>query len=203
MGAPMDHKAIPQTLIRGFIWSVIAACFGVFHGRKKAAAEESEHKNKTALPVPYMIGAAAVILSAVFWFSTGGSGEKSAAQPRQTQWDTENIATCILDQMPEVQNDITANAVLQVCIQKHPDGMDAVTQGSGRGPLGFDSGAECTADKATDTRSDRAAALIRQACMRLYDEPKPIIDWDQYELVSPPPTIDWDQYELASPPSAQ
>jgi hypothetical protein len=98
-----------------------------------------------------------------------------------------NFAECLIDNLPGVANDVAANAIMQTCQAKNPGGIQAVAQGSGRGWLGYKSGAECTAKKAADTRSNRAAALIRQACMRLYDEPKPIIDWDQYELVSPPP----------------
>jgi len=81
-----------------------------------------------------------------------------------------NYATCILDKMPGTQNDVAASAVHQVCIGEHAGGMDAVAQGSGRGLFGFGSGAECTAKKAGETRSNRAAVMIGVACRRLYDE---------------------------------
>ena len=81
-----------------------------------------------------------------------------------------NFATCILDKMPGTQNDIAAHATMQVCLSKNPGGIEAVAQGSGRGVFGFDSGAECTAKKAGDTRSQRAAVLIGIACRKLYDE---------------------------------
>ena len=84
-----------------------------------------------------------------------------------------NYATCILDKMPGSQNDVAASAVARVCSSEFPGGNQAVAQGSGRGMFGFKSGAECTAKKAGDTRSNRAAAMIGAACNRLYDEPVP------------------------------
>lgn len=85
-----------------------------------------------------------------------------------------NFANCILGKMPGTQNDVAANAVYQVCQGKHPGLFGSVVQGSGRGIFGFDSGAECTAKKAGDTRSQRAAVLIGVACRKLYDIP---VDW--------------------------
>ena len=84
-----------------------------------------------------------------------------------------DFATCLLDRLPGVANDTAAYATRQVCLGKHPGGIEAVMQGSGRGLLGFDSGAECTAKKAGDTRSNQAALLIGMACRKLYDE----ADW--------------------------
>ena len=80
-----------------------------------------------------------------------------------------NYATCILDTLPGTQNDVAAYAAMQVCQGKHPGGLDTVQQGSGRGFFGYDSGAECTAKKAGDTRSQRAAYIIGGACRKLYD----------------------------------
>jgi len=82
-----------------------------------------------------------------------------------------NMATCLLDKLPGTQNDVAAQAVFQVCSAEHPGGIQAVPQGDGRGMLGFKSGPECTAKKAGDTRSTRAAELIGIACRRLYDIP--------------------------------
>lgn len=82
-----------------------------------------------------------------------------------------NYATCLLDALPGTQNDVAAHAAMQVCQSKHPGGLEAVQQGSGRGIFGYNSGAECTAKKAGDTRSQRAAYIIGAACRRLYDEP--------------------------------
>lgn len=83
-----------------------------------------------------------------------------------------DFATCILDKMPGTQNDVAAQAIYQVCNSKH-GGLQTVAQGSGRGLFGYDSGAECTAKKAGDTRSNQAAHMIGVACRRLYDE----ADW--------------------------
>lgn len=82
-----------------------------------------------------------------------------------------NMATCLLDKLPGTQNDVAAQAVFQVCSAEHSGGIQAVPQGDGRGMLGFKSGPECTAKKAGDTRSTRAAELIGMACRRLYDIP--------------------------------
>lgn len=90
-----------------------------------------------------------------------------------------NFATCILDKMPGTQNDVAASAVYQVCQGKHPGLFGSVVQGSGRGIFGFDSGAECTAKKAGDTRSQRGAVLIGVACRKLYDEPNPFDKYDR------------------------
>jgi len=82
-----------------------------------------------------------------------------------------NFATCLLDKLPGTQNDVAASAVYQVCTSEHPGGINAVAQGSGRGMFSFKSGAECTAKKAGETRSNQAAAMVGAACRRLYDEP--------------------------------
>lgn len=87
-----------------------------------------------------------------------------------------NYATCLLDKLPGTQNDVAAHANMQVCASKYPVGFPSVPQGSGRGLFGFNSGAECTAKNAGDTRSIRAAELIGVACRKLYDEPNPFSD---------------------------
>lgn len=84
-----------------------------------------------------------------------------------------NFATCILDKAPGAANDVAAQAVYQVCLAEHPGGLQAVPQGDGRGMFGFKSGAECTAKKAADTRSNQAAYMVGMACRRLYDEENP------------------------------
>jgi len=56
------------------------------------------------------------------------------------------------------------------CSREHPVGIQAVSQGDGRGMLGLKSGLERTAKKVGDTRSTRAE-LIGMACRRLYDIP--------------------------------
>ena len=97
----------------------------------------------------------------------GGSMLALAAAQAQAA----NYATCLLDKLPDTQNDVAAQANMQVCLDKHPGGIEAIPQGKGRGLFGFDSGAECTAKKAGDTRSNRDAVLIGVSCRKLYDEP--------------------------------
>ena len=82
-----------------------------------------------------------------------------------------NYATCLLDKLPGTQNDVAAQANMQVCLGKHRGGIEAAPQGEGRGLFGFNSGAECTAKKAGDTRSNQAAVMIGVACRKLYDKP--------------------------------
>lgn len=80
-----------------------------------------------------------------------------------------NFATCLLDKLPAVQNDIAANAAFQACTGTFPGGFASVPQGAGRGWFGYRTGADCTLAKAGDTRSNRAAVLIGLACRKLYD----------------------------------
>ena len=94
-----------------------------------------------------------------------------------------NYAQCIIEKAPAVANDTAAQAVHQVCSAEHPGGLQAVPQGSGRGWFGFKSGAECTANKAVETRSNRAAVMIGAACRRLYDEAKPEVNWSDFTPV--------------------
>jgi len=93
-----------------------------------------------------------------------------------------NFATCLLDKLPGTANDVAAQAVYQVCLAEHPGGINAVAQGSGRGMFAFKTGAECTAKKAGETRSNRAAVLVGVACRKLYDE----IDWERGTFTPPP-----------------
>lgn len=82
-----------------------------------------------------------------------------------------DYATCMLDRAPAVANDTAAYAVHQICLSEYPGGIQAVAQGSGRGMFGFKSGAECTAKKAGETRSNQAAVFVGVACRKLYDIP--------------------------------
>lgn len=93
-----------------------------------------------------------------------------------------NFATCLLDKLPAVQNDIAANAAFQACASTFPGGLASVPQGAGRGWFSPTS-ADCTLKKAGNTRSNRAAVLIGMACRRLYDEPP--IDWES-GVIRPP-----------------
>lgn len=90
-----------------------------------------------------------------------------------------NFATCLLDKLPAVQNDIAANAAFQACTGTFPGGFASVPQGAGRGWFSYKTGADCTLAKASDTRSNRAAGLIGVACRKLYDEPGPWFEYQQ------------------------
>ncbi len=91
-----------------------------------------------------------------------------------------NYAECVLGKAPGAANDVAAQAIHQLCLAENPGGLQAVKQGSGRGFFGFKSGAECTAKKASDTRSHQAAAMVGVACRRLYDEDGP---WNNDRMV--------------------
>lgn len=93
-----------------------------------------------------------------------------------------NFATCLLDKLPAVQNDIAANAAFQACTSTFPGGFASVPQGAGRGWFSPTS-ADCTLKKAGDTRSNRAAGLIGVACRRLYDLPE--VDWESGAITPP------------------
>lgn len=88
------------------------------------------------------------------------------------------FAACLLDKLPGTQNDVAAQAIYQVCNSKH-GGIQTVAQGSGRGLFGYDSGAECTAKVAADTRSNQAARMIGVVCRKLYDEDGPWMNYRQ------------------------
>lgn len=87
-----------------------------------------------------------------------------------------NYATCLLDELPGIQNDSAAAAAVQHCASKYPGRWQTVSQGEGRGLFGYESGAECAVRKAGDTRSLEAAGIIRNACNHLYDRPKDLLD---------------------------
>lgn len=84
-----------------------------------------------------------------------------------------NVATCLLDELPGVQNDPAAMATYKMCLEKFRGGLDTVAQGSGRGWFGYNSGAECAAKLAAKTPSRQAGQLIYSTCNRLYNEPNP------------------------------
>ncbi|TYP65363.1 hypothetical protein [Stutzerimonas stutzeri] len=88
----------------------------------------------------------------------------------------DNYATCLLEKMPELQNEPAAYAAAQVCVTKYPDRMNAIVQGSGRSFWSYESGAECALEKSASTQSRTAAYQIRVACNRLYDKPRDLID---------------------------
>jgi len=73
--------------------------------------------------------------------------------------------------MPKSQNDAATRAIMKVCRQKYPKGYEGVLQGSGIGWFGYDSGAECAAEKAAKTPNTLAGRAIYKACNCLYDQP--------------------------------
>ncbi|MDR0576958.1 MAG: hypothetical protein LBI87_05375 [Candidatus Accumulibacter sp.] len=85
-----------------------------------------------------------------------------------------NFATCLLDKLPDVQNNIAAKAIIQICENEYPGGLSNIVRGSGRGWFGYDSGAKCAAKLAAKTQSEEAGRLIFIACNVLYNEPDPI-----------------------------
>ncbi|KXB31223.1 hypothetical protein AT959_08595 [Dechloromonas denitrificans] len=82
-----------------------------------------------------------------------------------------NYATCLLKHMPGLQNDAAAQAAINLCMSENPDGINGIPQGSGRGFLGYKSGAECAMKKGAETRSELAGRAIYMACNRLYNAP--------------------------------
>jgi hypothetical protein len=94
----------------------------------------------------------------------------------------DNFATCILDRMPKSQNDAATRAIMKVCLKKYPKGYEGIFQGSGTGWFGYDSGAECAAEKAANTSNTLAGRTIYIACKCLYDPPNApsaelFLDW--------------------------
>lgn len=90
-----------------------------------------------------------------------------------------NYATCLLKNLPGLQNEAAARAAINLCMSEYPGGINSVPQGDGRGFLGYDSGAECAMKKAGETRSQVAGNGIYMACNRLYNEP--VKPWLEYQ----------------------
>ena len=85
-----------------------------------------------------------------------------------------NYATCLLDKLPGVQNQGASVSAVRVCQGEYPGGLANVEQGAGRGFFAaYKSGDECTYDKAKDTRYTGAVRVISEACIRLYNKPRP------------------------------
>jgi hypothetical protein len=91
-----------------------------------------------------------------------------------------DYATCLLKNLPGLQNEAAANAAIALCMKEYPGGVRTVEQGSGRGWLSYKSGAECAMKKAADTRSQLAGSGIYLACRLLYDEPSRELTVDQF-----------------------
>jgi hypothetical protein len=80
-------------------------------------------------------------------------------------------AKCLIDNLPNVESDSAVWSIYDGCYTENPSKLELVKQGSGRGLFGYNSGAECVRKKAAATRNKTAAALIVEACERLYDKP--------------------------------
>jgi hypothetical protein len=113
-----------------------------------------------------------LVVSVVFSASAGAS-----------IFSPSNYAECILQKMSEVANDPAAYAVAQVCNEEFPGGYANVEQGSGRGILGYKSGAKCAVAIGAKTISRKAAGAVRMACNKLYDEPE--FDWGKATITKP------------------
>lgn len=80
-----------------------------------------------------------------------------------------NIATCILDEMPDVKSDVAAVAIYRMCAENNTAGYTKIVTGSGKRLfIGFQSEAECSAEKAKGAQSVIAAKHILRACECLY-----------------------------------
>lgn len=85
-----------------------------------------------------------------------------------------NYATCLLDKLPGVENHGASVSAVRVCQNKYPGGLAGVEQGAGRGLFAaYESGDECTYDKAKNTRYTGAVRVMAEACMKLYNKPQP------------------------------
>lgn len=81
----------------------------------------------------------------------------------------------MLDKLPGASNQVVTTATVRICSKKYPAMFYGVEYGAGLSifGLGYSNPDECTADKAKDTQSHSAAALIRSACIRLYTKEEP------------------------------
>lgn len=104
-----------------------------------------------------------------------------------------NYAECLLDKLPGASNQVVTTATVRICSKKYPAMFYGVEYGAGLSVFGFgySNPDECTADKAKNTQSHSAAALIRSACMRLYTKEEPIDlstakPWDEFKPEAEP-----------------
>ena len=105
-----------------------------------------------------------------------------------THANASNYAECLLEKLPGAANQIVTSATVRICSKKYPAMFYGVEYGAGLSVFGFgySNPDECTADKAKNTQSHSAAALIRSACMRLYTKEEPIDlssakPWDEFK----------------------
>lgn len=81
----------------------------------------------------------------------------------------DNWPECILEQMPGVQNNYAAGAVIQNCTRDF--GAPQTEQNNYNGNGRYKSGDLCVIETAKDTTSDLAARVIYASCHMLYDHP--------------------------------
>ena len=81
-----------------------------------------------------------------------------------------NFATCLLDKMPNAQNDYVASSAYRTCSAEYPARYGDIEKGSGIGIFSFSNADECILKKAASTRLHRAAGFISSACRCLYDQ---------------------------------
>ncbi len=80
----------------------------------------------------------------------------------------ENYHECLLERLPDVQNDVVAASENSQCRVAFPDSTPPEKVDPGW--LGPETVAECLAEFGTNTPSSYAANLIREACFQLYPE---------------------------------
>jgi len=81
-----------------------------------------------------------------------------------------NYAECILDKMPGSENEAFTTSVISTCTQANPGIFYNISKGEGRGLFGFGDGNSCIQKKTKETRNQRAAFVIANACRCLYDK---------------------------------
>lgn len=81
-----------------------------------------------------------------------------------------NFAECILDKMPGSENEAFTTSVISTCTQENPGTFYNIGKGEGRGLFGFGDGNSCIQKKTKETRNQRAAFVIANACRCLHDK---------------------------------
>lgn len=112
-----------------------------------------------------------------------------------------NYAECLLDKLPGSSNEVVTTATVRICSKKYPAMFYGVEYGAGLSVFGFgySNPDECTADKAKNTQSHSAAALIRSACMRLYTKEEPVDlstakPWDEFKSKAEPADLSVEEF---------
>ena len=89
----------------------------------------------------------------------------------------ENYATCLLNNLDGVQNQVAAVSAIRLCASAHPAGMNGVEWGAGRGWFAkYDSPEECSLKSTRSMRNKTGALHARGACKRLYGSKPDLFD---------------------------